>query len=204
MIMKQLLFTLIGIVIFFGGCSVKSSPPVDEYTLMLEEHAISTTHSAKCSGKSIELLEPFGAYEYTTGDLHYILLPNQENSYNFSEWAQPIAAALYEKTLQAISKSGLYGSVANYNSVAKSDYILEMEINDFKQYFSPDMKHSYVVADLTFTLIDAKHFKIIAQKEFRKKIDAKTLDAKGGVQALNNAFNRIVPEIVSWLEELCR
>ena len=203
--MKKLLFVLVGIVVFFGGCSIKSSPPVDEYTIVLQAGQIEPAEPAgKCRSKSVKLLEPFGAYAYTTNDLRYVVLPNEENRYNLSAWSQSVAGTLYEELLRAVAKSGLFGSVANYSSVAKSDYILEMEINDFKQYFSSDLKHSYVVADLTFTLIETKHFKIVAQKEFVKKIETKSLDAKGGVDALNEAFNGIVPEVLAWLKGVCR
>ena len=204
--MKKIFFTLLGITLLFGGCSIKSSPPIDEYTIVLQQNAYKHLQHTKksCSDKSLKLLEPFGSYEYTTTDLHYVLLPNQENHYNLSVWSQSIAGTLYAEILNAISKSKIFGSVANYSSVAKNDYILEMEINDFKQYFSPDLKHSYVVADLTFTLIEAKRFKIVAQKEFIRKIETKSLDAKGGVEALNEVFNEIVPEVLTWLGGVCQ
>ena len=203
--MKKLLFVLVGIGVFFGGCSIKSSPPVDEYTIVLKANRVEpSAHTSRCRNKSVKLLEPFGAYAYTTNDLHYVVLPNQENSYNLSAWSQSVAGTLYGEMVRAVSKSGLFGSVANYSSVAKSDYILEMEINDFKQYFSSDLKHSYVVADLTFTLIETKRFKVVAQKEFIKKTDTKSLDAKGGVDALNEAFNEIVPEMLTWLSGVCQ
>ncbi len=203
--MKKLLFVLVGIGVFFGGCSIKSSPPVDEYTIVLKADQVKEAErSSKFKSKSVKLLEPFGAYAYTTNDLHYVVLPNQENRYNLSTWSQSVAGTLYGEVLRAVAKSGLFGSVANYSSVAKSDYILEMEINDFKQYFSSDLKHSYVMADLTFTLIETEHFRIVAQKEFVKKIDTKSLDAKGGVNALNDAFNEIVPEVLAWLSGVCR
>ena len=143
--MKHLLLIFMGAMLFFGGCSIKSSPPVDEYTIVLEQNQ--TRHYdrvQKCKAKSLKLLEPFGAYAYTTNDLLYVVLPNEENKYNLSAWSEPLATTLYTKTLNALSKSGLFGSVSNYSSVAKGDYILEMEINDFKQYFSHDLKRSYV------------------------------------------------------------
>ena len=203
--MKKIFFALLGALLLLGGCSVKSSPPVDEYTIVLKPDTTSSVpFSEKCSKKSIKLLEPFGAYEFSTNDLYYVLLPNQENRYNLSSWSQSISGTLYAEILNAISTSKIFGSVANYSSISKNDYILEMEIHDFKQYFSSDMKHSYVIADITFTLVEAKRFRIIAQKEFRKKLDTKTLDAKGGVEALNDAFNEIVPEVLSWLTGVCR
>ena len=202
--MSKLLSALIGIALFFGGCTIKSSPPIDEYTIVFKQDRNPIPiHESKCSTESVKLLEPFGAYAYSTNDLHYVILPNEENSYNLATWSHSVSGTLYTEILRAVAKSGIFGSVTGYSSVAKSDLILEMEINDFKQYFSSDLKHSYVVADLTFTLIDAKGFRIVAQKEFVKKIDAKSLDAKGGVGALDDAFNQIVIEMLVWLRGVC-
>lgn len=202
--MSKLIYTLMGIMIFFGGCSIKSSPPPDEYTIVLHQLPQQNRQETRCHDKSLKILEPFGSNDYATSDLHYIVLPNQENSYNFSSWSQPLSSTLYREMLRVFEKSGIFGSVANYASVAKSDYILEMEINDFKQYFTHDLKHSYVVADITFTLIEAKRFAIVAQKKFIQKIETKSLDARGGVDALGEAFEKIASDATRWLAGVCR
>ncbi len=202
--MYRLATVLMGVVIFFGGCSIKSSPPPAEYTIVLQKLPRNSSESTSCQEKSLKVLEPFGANEYSTNDLHYVVLPNEENRYNLSSWSQPLSSTLYREMLRVFEKSGIFGSVANYASVAKSDYILEMEINDFKQYFSSDLKHSYVMADITFTLIETKRFSIVAQKEFAEKIDAATLDAKGGVDALSAAFEKIAADATGWLVGVCR
>lgn len=203
--MYRLAIIMTTIIVFLGGCSIKSAPPPDEYTVVLQKLSPQKTSvSGVCHDKSLKVLEPFGANEYSTNDLHYVVLPNEENRYNLSSWSQPLSSTLYREMLRMIEKSKIFRSVANYTSVAKSDYILEMEINDFKQYFSSDMKHSYVVADITLTLIESKRFSIIAQKEFVQKIDTATLDAKGGVNALNAAFATIASDALVWLGGVCR
>ena len=202
--MYRLVAVLIAIVIFFEGCSIKSSPPSDEYTVVLQKLPQGTLAYGVCHDKSLKVLEPFGSNEYAASDLHYVVLPNEENHYNLSSWSQPLASTLYREMLRVFEKSKIFGSVANYTSIAKSDYILEMEINDFKQYFSSDMKHSYVVADITLTLIESKRFSIVAQKEFVQKIDTASLDAKGGVDALGSAFEKIASDAVIWLAGVCR
>ncbi len=183
---------------------VKSTPPIDEYTIVLKTKPDKPAGKSVCNNKSLKILEPFGTDEYTISDLHYIVLPNQENSYNQASWSDSISNILYQKILFSLKEYRLFKSVTNFSSVATSDYILEMEINDFKQYFTNDLKSSYVLLDLTFTLINSKHFQIIAQKEFKKKVPTKSLDAKGGVDALNTAFNETVPEILTWLSGVCR
>ncbi|SFV56341.1 Putative lipoprotein [hydrothermal vent metagenome] len=202
--MQKVLAGLISVFFFLSGCSVKSTPPVDEYTIILNDLSKSNIKSTKCHKSVLKILAPFGAQEYATSDLNYVVLPNEQNRYNLSIWSNSLSSTLYKEITKSIKQSTLFESVINYASVAKSDYILEIEINDFKQYFLKDLKHSYVVVDLTFTLIEQKHFRVVAQREFMKKIKTKSLDAKGGVEALNNAFKDVTTEMISWLEEVCQ
>lgn len=202
--MRKYVTGLIGMMFLFGGCSfVKSTPPKDEYTIVLDENSKKDLQSTSCKKRSLKVLEPFGAYEYTVSDMRYVVLPNEENHYNLSAWSEAPSGTLYREILESLKRSRLFKSVAFYSSVAKSDYILEMEINDFKQYFTSDLQHSHVIVDLTFTLVDAKEYNVLAQKEFVRKIEAKPLDARGGVEALNEALNGIVPDVVVWLEGIC-
>ena len=67
-----------------------------------------------------------------------------------------------------------------------------------------EQKELFIVSDITFTLVDTKGFKVVDQKRIYSKIEAKTLDAKGGVRALNEALNRMSRELVVWLDGVCR
>ena len=200
-------YLLISLVPFMlGGCgSTKGVNPKDEYTIVLElPKRVTSSKASGCKESSLKILEPFGAYEYTIDGLFYVVLPNKQDRYTLSSWTESVSSMVYREILQALKQSRLFKSVSNYSSIAKSSYILEMEINNFKQYCTKDLKKSYVAIDLTFTLIDAKNFKVIAQKEFIKQRQSRSNDAKGGVEALNSAFGELVPEVIAWLEGVCR
>ena len=204
MMQKWLINTMVlGFAFISFGCSVKSMPPVTEFALITEQKSFDVS-SKKCSQKSLKVLEPFGSNKYTINELYYVVLPYEENSYTQSSWIEPVSTMLYNEILKAIRESALFGNVANYSSVAKGEYILEIEINDFKQYFTPDMQHSYVVSDITFTLVRSSNFVPIAQKEIYKKIKTSSLDAKGGVEALNRAQQETIQEMISWLDRTCQ
>ncbi len=193
---------LIVLVLAAGGCGMKTTPPVDEYTL--RPHIQTTvTQSGQCREKTLKVLAPFASYEYTTNDLHYIVDDYEEGTYNQSSWSKAITSNVYYAVLSTTRNNDLFKNVENYTSIADSDLVLEMEITEFKQHYRKDLKHSYVVVDITFSLVDKKRYKIMEQKRFYKKLRTETLDAKGGVDALNEAFTQVMEEMLVWIGKVC-
>ncbi len=195
---------VMGLALFSMGCSVKSTPPVTEYAIIGKSVGYDRLKDTHCRDASLKILEPFGSYEYSVNELHYVVLPYEENSYTQSAWVQPVSTMLYNEILKAIRESRIFATVSNYSSVAKGDYVLEIEINDFKQYFTPSQKRSYIVSDMTFTLVGGGDFLPVSQKVVYKKIKTKELNAKGGVEALNQAQQETIEEVVKWLEGTCK
>jgi cholesterol transport system auxiliary component len=188
----------------FEGCSVKTHPPVNQYTLSSLHVTKKTTHTSSCSDKSIKVLSPFAAYEYTTNDMNFVVDGLEEGKYQQSAWSRTIAESVYDGIIRTIRSNKLFKSVENYTSVARSDYDLEVEISDFKQYFSKDLQSSNVVVAVTFTLVERENYGIVEQKQIYLKIPAKTPDAKGGVEALNEANVKMLEEMFQWLDGVCK
>ncbi|MEA2092286.1 MAG: hypothetical protein U9O83_07980, partial [Campylobacterota bacterium] len=89
-------------------------------------------------------------------------------------------------------------------SRSKNDLILEINIEDFMQYFSKDLTQSYSKVVLSLTLIDAKTSRVIASDTFSAKMDALSLDASGGVKALDAALQDVLSQSVGFLNEACK
>lgn len=200
--MKKFLVTM-GFMFIFFGCSVKTVPPPVEYTLYTTTQ-IEKPKDSTCKEKNLKIFEPFGSLEYTASDMYYMILPYEEDRFSQSSWAQSISSMIYAAVVDALRDADLFKGILNYTSLSQGDQILEMEINDFKQYFSHDEKSSYVISDITFTLVDSGNLGVIAQKRIKRQISSKTLDAKGGVKALNTAFAQTLQEMVSWMKRSCQ
>lgn len=201
--MRWIETVIIGFAFLSMGCSIKSTPAVTEYALV-GNNAGYDLNITRCKDATLKILEPFGSYEYNVNDLHYVVLPYEENSYTQSAWVQPVSTMLYNEILKATRESRIFAAVSNYASVAKGDYVLEVEINDFKQYFTPSLKRSYIVSDMTFTLVKGDDFVPVSQRVIYKKKKTKEENAKGGVEALNQAQRETVAEMIEWLEDTCK
>ncbi len=72
------------------------------------------------------------------------------------------------------------------------------------QFFSKDLKESHIEVILNLSLIDAKTNTILQNKTFRSRVETKSLDARGGVEAFKNALSEIMSQNIEWLDGVCR
>jgi cholesterol transport system auxiliary component len=124
-------------------------------------------------------------------------------SYSQSRWNNSPNQEISSQILSAIRDAKLFDSVQNAKSRSKSDLILEINIEDFMQYYSDGLSASYVNVVMNFTLIDAKTNKTLATKGFSTKKDVKSLDATGGVEVLDAALEEIISQGLDFLGGAC-
>jgi ABC-type uncharacterized transport system auxiliary subunit len=194
-------YLFVFIILFFAGCSTKV-PPVKEYRIKTKTFKISKEKS-KCKNNIIKLSEPFSPNSYKIKKMYYSIDGFEDGVFNQSAWSEPIYLYVYKNLLNSLRQSELFKSVENYLSVANYNYIMEVEINDFKQYFKKDLKSSYVVVDLTLTLIDKKNYNTVFQQRFYQKIESIEPNAKAGVEALNVAFELVLKRVIKSLSGVC-
>ena len=198
--MVKNIFVLVIMVLFFG-CATKT-PPVQKYTIETAPN-IKAVKNSTCKTKTLKILEPYSSDEYLLNELHYVVGENEQNRYNYSAWSVPLVNKIYILLLGSLRKARIYKTVLPFSSVASSDEVLEVEIDNAKQYYNKELTSSYVVVDITLSLIDKKTYTIKSQKRFYKKVATMSLDAKGGVEALSKAFDELLVEMIKWSKEQC-
>jgi cholesterol transport system auxiliary component len=186
----------------FSGCA-KVVPAVSEYRI--NSVAYNSDFSAQgCRDKSLKVAQSFSPGVLTNLDIMYGVGEHKQFRYTQSKWVQNPNSAITSEIVNFLKSSNLFSSVNVPKSRAKTDYILEANIEDFMQYFSEDEKSSFVKVSITFTLLDTKKNSVVTAKNFKITIPAKTLDAEGGVVALNEALKELLPQSGNWLNEICR
>jgi len=133
-----------------------------------------------------------------------ILYRNNEysqNPYAHSYWNDTPNTMLGRVFLSCINKSSIFQSVLPLYSKGKSDFLLESTLMEFYHHINTDGSSEGRVK-VEFYLIDLKSGSVVATNEFFSKVSSKTLDAKGGVKALNDASKSITSSLVSWLRSL--
>jgi len=197
--MKTVILTL---ALLFSACTT-TLPSVEEYRVAPKLSLESAQGESLCKESSLKVSEVFGNSFLKSTDMHYVIGEYKELTFNQSAWSDSLAKLLTSEILKALREADIYHNVESYRSRSDAQYVLESSVNDFMQYFDKDAKESYVIVDITMTLVDVKSSKVVTTKRFYKRLNAKEADAKAGVEALNSAFKEVLYEVVEWLKSSC-
>jgi len=187
--------------LIFSGCSVTNAP-ISEYRITPTLEKI-TLNAQMCKDKSLKIAQVFSSNSLMSKKMKYAQDDYKEFSFNESEWAVSPNNAITKELVKSVRDTELFSNVTSFKSRSRSDLILETSVEDFMQYFSTNNKKSYVNVVISMTLIDAKNSKTIETKTFAKKVNVESINAYGGVTALNSAFGTVLGENREWLESLC-
>jgi cholesterol transport system auxiliary component len=165
---------------------------------------IITSDSTQCLDKSLKVAQSFSTSSIMSRKMNYAQGLQKQFVYSESQWADSPNRTINEQIVKLIRDTKLFKSVLTSKSRSKSDLILEINIEDFMQYFSEDSSESYAEATISLSLIESDTNSVIASKTFDSRVDAKSLDAHGGVEALNSALEDILAQTNSWLSGVCK
>ncbi len=186
---------LILILLWFSGCSSKQTP-LKVYTLDVPR--VVETSSSQFRYKTIKVSFPQTLKEKISNKMHYSYSMNDQGNYLNSQWSNNIGKLLQGTIILALDQSRLFKGVLPYESTAGEDYRLESSIFDFSHYVRGTSSHA--VVSIQFSLINTDTGKLVKTKRFTYKVATKTMDAKGYVEATNEAVGRLTKDLLRWLQ----
>lgn len=193
---------LIVIAFFFVACTV-AKPHVTEYTIAPKIQK--QEYTAKlCKEKSLKVGQIFSSNTLMSQKMKYIEQEYKEAAFTQSEWARTPSRAISDALVKSLRSSELFANTSSYKSRSKTDLLLETHLENFIQYFKDDNKKSYVQVTLTFNLLDVKESKSISHKTLNTQVETESIDADGGVVALNKALEKVLLDTNSWLNGVCQ
>lgn len=198
--MRELLIIL-GLLL--SGCATVK-PTITDYRIFAKTVQNSNSFSNSCKDKSLKIAQAFSPSSLMSLNMDYMESENRVFSYSQSQWQESPNDAITLELLKNIRSAGIFSSVEGSKSRSKSSWILETNIEEFLQFYTKDMKSSYVNVVITLTIIDTQTNSVVATKTFSSKADAKTLDAQGGVEALGAALSEVISQNTEWLERVCK
>lgn len=198
--MRAILITLA--LFFLSGCTTLK-PSIAEYNITIEDLDIAKSESG-CKERSLKIAKAFSSTSLASLRMDYTEFGNRVFAYSQSQWQESPKSIITSQLLKNIRESELFKSVHSSNSRVKSDLILETNIEEFMQFYTQNLQESYVKVVLSSSLIDVKTNSVVAIKTFNSKVDTKTLDASGGVEAFESALSKIISQNIEWLNGVCR
>jgi cholesterol transport system auxiliary component len=198
---KNIILFILSLVIF-SGCST-ISPTISDYRIDTKTEKQNFSQQG-CKHSSLKVAQAFSANSLMTLDMNYGQGEYKQFTFSQSKWAKSPNKAITSEIIRYIKSTTLFKNVQMAKSRTRNELLLEINIDDFMQYFSKDEKSSYVNISITLTLVDMKTSKVIDTHSFEIKHDVAMINAHGGVIALNGALKEMLQESGVWLSGVCK
>jgi cholesterol transport system auxiliary component len=187
-----------GAIIWLGGCSfgglVGGSPPAT-YDLIApavarsrDPHSIQLTINAPVAVKTIDTEEIL--VKTANGRVAY---------FPGVAWGDRLPRLFQARLGDVFANSGAFRAILTNQDRVTGDLSLSSEIRDFEVEASP--AGSEAVIDIYVKLVDERNNAVTTTRRFQARTPAPPGDVAGGVQALNETFQKVALEIVAWVSK---
>jgi len=174
------------------------TPPVQKYTL-IPESSEKSDNTLQCM-QSLQLSALRSSPLYLSKSLEYSYDDGRSGSYLYSQWGESPVIMIEKMQLLSLERNSVFHVIIPASSLAKSAYRLESDLHIFHHAIHSN-ETSQGVMEISNRLIDMKTKNAIASKRFAFSIPSKSNNAKGGVDALNQASNEYVRSLTHWINE---
>lgn len=189
--MTMKLSALLASILVLVGC--QSAPYKTQYTLGSD---VASTIQASAQHKPYSIIvsdvKSFGAGKNT--DMTYTREANVVEAYTKSAWVEPPTQLIQVALANALIASNVYKDVLMAPTSINSPYKVDATIQTMQQSFKDGQ--SSVDLSLMVRLVNTSNQHLVFSKIYSAKEPVNALNAEGGVEAYNQALNRLLPSIV--------
>lgn len=179
-----------------SGCTIHT-PNITEYSLSTPTSFVYV--STFTSSKTLQIATTKTLPSLGSKSIFYLTSNQEVGRYLYSRWIDTPSSMIENSFTHALQKRALFSTVIPASSHAKGDYLLESNLHAFYHRIHDDQTSDGVI-DITYRLIDTKSKTTVATQRFTLIHPSKTNNAKGGVDALNNALNSLNGQVIQWLQ----
>lgn len=197
-----LALVLLAACLLLTGCVFQNPPPVAIYTIEPGWGQGDAGQKAKKRDAILQIAPVRGGAAFTSTEILYTDTQHARQGYAFSRWRDAPVRLMQTVLEVAVENSDLFVAVLPSTSVSGADFLLESALLECGHFLGKDDSSAGVIR-MRFHLINNKSRKVVADKELVARIPAATLDAAGGVAAINQAAAQVAGDLVVWLEDKC-
>ena len=187
---------LFSITFGFVGCT--KQPILKIYTL--DTPTTKKVATSQHKTKTLKVMYPQSLKSAISSKMLFSYSLNEQGSYENAQWSNSIAKLLEGTFIQTLEQSKIFKAVIAYTSTANEDYRLESNIFELSHEVRGNKSHS--VVSIQFSLVHARKSMLIATKMFSYIIPTKTTNAKGYVDATNEAIHKMSDDLVMWIKRI--
>lgn len=198
---RQYFLLLLLISLVPAGCATYIAPATSSYTINTSCAATTSSSEMARSPRILKIAIPESTASISSRDILYQEGTFAQNPYAHSRWNETPDRMLHNLFLSCLGNSPVFTTVLPSYSKGKADYLLESTLLEFYHYINGDGSSEGRVR-IMFYLIATTTGQVVASTEFTSAIGARSLDARGGVGALNEASSTIAAHLTQWLSSL--
>ena len=186
-----------------SGCAgqVQTAPEITSYTIAISENHNVPAGKRPVFSKVLKVSIPKSSSAIMSRDILYQRKDFSLNAYAFSRWSDTPNRMLGDLFISSLRKSNVFRVVLPVTSRGKGDYVLESTLYEFQQHINAN-NTSEARIRVMFYLIKKNNGDVIASRELSDNIATRSVDVKGGIDALNKAANSIATKLNEWLLSL--
>ncbi len=119
--------------------------------------------------------------------------------YKYGRWSELPSTRLQEIFIEAIEKQKIFRATVSSRSYAMADLILESSLENFEEIYDKD--RPYVRVKIRFRLIERQGADIVGSVLIDSVYPVEKKEASGVVLAFNKAVEKVVINLIGWLNE---
>lgn len=185
---------------FFGLCFVGCTTitaPITNYTITASPKSSDTAKHWE-SPLTLKIAGTKTVPSLSSKALLYLTDHQEVGEYLYSRWNDAPTAMIERTLVSSLDESHLFGALIPKSSTANADLILESSLYSFYHRIHEN-NTSDGFLEITYLLIEQKTNKIVASKRFSITSPAPSIDAHGGVAALNDSTHILSRQCIAWL-----
>ena len=192
------------VLVLFAGCSLQTTIPAKtQYKLQVTSQTQEYNATA-CKDDVLGLRNVVSYDPIMDRSIYYQVGALNIATYSESNWESAPFKTVGLSLISSVRDSKIFKDAFLSSSFVKPDIILEYSVGEFMQHFNEDMKSSYATVNIHFALLDRKDSKLLYSTTIEKKVPSSSLDALGGVKALQSALNDVMMQTNQWLNARCQ
>ncbi|HIP29474.1 MAG TPA: ABC transporter [Sulfurospirillum arcachonense] len=119
--------------------------------------------------------------------------------YKYGRWSELPSTRLQEIFIESIEKQKIFRATVSSRSYAMADLILESNLENFEEVYDKDKP--YVQVKIRFRLIERQGAEIVGSVLIDSLYPVEQKEASGVVLAFNKAVEKVVIDLIGWLNE---
>jgi len=180
--------------VLLGGCLGSNVTPPATYDLVAPK--VMTLTAPRPAKFQLVVNEPSAVRSLET-DRILVKSGQRIAYYKGAAWSDRLPRLMQARMVEAFQNAGLVSAVGSRSDRLDADYELSTQVQAFQVNVNQGQAEAY--ANLYVKVIDGNNGRMVASRGFEARVGTSSKDVGEMVVSLNQAFDKVLREVVPWV-----